>query len=109
FAREGRPLDQRLPRPSASPEPLARASPFVSRALLVAIALHVTGLVPQANHRARRVVLIAERAQARRTQQEESAVGTRLDPEPSTRQHADEMTAREQQHVSPNSAYALDH
>src|SRR5262249_55169695 len=69
----------------------------------------VTGLVPQSNHRVRRVVLVAERAQARGAQHEESAVNARLDAEPPGRQYADEMTAREQQHVSPNGAYALHH
>src|SRR5262249_30666588 len=77
--------------------------------LLGGIALHVARLVPQPDHRARRLVLVAERAQARRAEHEEPAVDARFEPEPTRRQHPDEVAAREQQDVPPDRAHAPDH
>src|SRR5262249_20546309 len=51
--------------------------PLCLPGLVGAIALHVTGLVPQSDDRARHVVLVAECAQTRRAQHEESAMDAR--------------------------------
>src|SRR5262249_61174345 len=63
------------------------APPLVSRGLLAAIGLHVTGLVPQTNHRAPPVVFVPKRAQAGRAQPQEPRLDPRLDPEPTTSRH----------------------
>src|SRR5262249_51638991 len=78
-------------------------------ALLGGVVLHMACLVPQANHRVGRLPLVAECAQARRAQHEEPAVDARRDAEPARRQHTAEVTAREQEHVTPKGARALDH
>src|SRR5262245_10484281 len=70
--------------------------------------LHVTSVVPQSNHRLGTVVLIAEGTQARRAQQEESA-RSRLETEPAGGEHAQEVAARKEQHVSLDGADTAHH
>src|SRR5258706_14536652 len=68
----------------------------------------MTSIVPQANHRLGKVVLVPERAQARRAQQEESA-GARFETEPTRGEHPQEMPARKQQHVRLEAAHLAHH
>src|SRR5215470_12612911 len=65
---------------------------------------HVAGIVPQLNHRPRSVVLVAERAQARGLEIE-IAGGAGLQPEPARTEHAQDVAAREDQHVSVDGAH----
>ena len=66
----------------------------------------MTSVVPQPDYRLRQVVFVAQRAQARRAQQEESA-GSRLEPEPTSGEYSQEMPAGEKQHVTFDTARAF--
>src|SRR5437867_8467606 len=68
----------------------------------------VLRIVPQSNHRLGPVVLVAERGEARRAQQQISP-GRGLEPEPAGAQHPQEMPAREEQDVSPRFPHAAHH
>src|SRR5262245_21254560 len=67
----------------------------------------VTDIVPQSDDRFRHRVLVAEDAQARGSEEEE-APGRRLEPEPARGEHAQEVAAREEQHVAAGRAKARD-
>src|SRR5262245_15803426 len=69
---------------------------------------HVTGIVPQPDHRLREVVLVTEGTQARGAQQEESA-GSWVQTEPAGGEHSQEVPARKEQHVSLDGAHSLHH
>src|SRR5215467_3079624 len=69
---------------------------------------HVARIVPQLNDRPRSVVLVAERAQARRLEIE-IAGGAGLQPEPARAEHAEDVAAREDQHVSVDGAHLCHH
>src|SRR5215813_3298774 len=69
---------------------------------------HVAGIVPQLDHRPRSVVLVAERAQARRLEIE-IAGGAGLQPEPARPEHAEDVAAREDQHVSIDGTHLRHH
>src|SRR6266508_6815128 len=60
---------------------------------------HVTGIVPQLNHRLRPSVLVAERAQALRPEIE-IAAGSGLEAKPARAHHAQNVSAREDQHIA---------
>src|SRR5262245_37589508 len=75
---------------------------------LLGLRTHVAGIVPQLDHRPRSVVLVAERAQARRLEIE-IARGVGLQPEPARPEHAQNVAAREDQHVSVDGAHLLYH
>src|SRR5262245_44407489 len=67
----------------------------------------MTCIVPQANHRLGQVVFVAQGTHASRAQQE-VATGSRFEPQPSSRKHAQEMPTGKEQHVpldGPDSAY----
>src|SRR5262249_56822450 len=60
------------------------------------------------NHRLGTLVLISERTQARRAQQEESG-GSRLETEPAGGEHAQEVAARKEHHVTLDGADTAHH
>src|SRR5262249_37107965 len=68
----------------------------------------MTSIIPQPDHRMGAVMFIAERTQARRAQQEVSS-GPHFEPEPAGGEDAQEVPAREQQHVPPGRAHPLHH
>src|SRR6266571_2188565 len=69
---------------------------------------HVPGVVPEADHRLGAiVVLVAEHAQARGAEHEQGAL-RRVEPEPAGDEHAEDVSAREEQHVSLDRARTAD-
>src|SRR6516162_3238212 len=79
-------------------------SPVTTCGSLVA---DMTRIIPQANHRLGQVVFVTQGTDARRAQ-EEVSTGSRFEPQPSSRKHAQEMPAGKEQHVplkGPHSAY----
>src|SRR5215469_4517054 len=66
----------------------------------------MTSIVPQSNRRLRGAVFITQDAQAGRLQQEVSTAA-RFEPEPASRDHSQEMPAREQQHVPLNPPHSI--
>src|SRR5215469_4199246 len=67
----------------------------------------MTCIIPQANHRLGQVVFVTQGTHASRAQ-EEVSTGSRFEPQPSSRKHAQEMPAGKEQHVpldGPHSAY----
>ena len=85
-----------------------RRSAFRLRLLAVSSAGQVTRVVPELVHRFGHVVLVAERAQARGAEQEVASAG-RGQPQPARAEHAQDVTAREQEHVTARRAHARDH
>src|SRR5262249_49949621 len=64
-------------------------------------------IIPQANHRLGQVVFVTQGTHTRGAQQE-VATGSRFEPQPSSRKHAQEMPAGKEQYVpleGPHSAY----
>src|SRR5262245_44184822 len=68
---------------------------------------HVARVVPEADRGLRRAVVVAERREARRPEQEARA-GRGLEPEPAGGERAQEVPAREEQHVAPCRAHPPD-
>src|SRR5205085_9021049 len=69
---------------------------------------HVTRAVPQSNNRLQAVMFVAKRRQAGRTEQKKPA-RRRFEAQPAGGQHAQEMPAREQEHIAVDRTNALDH
>src|SRR4051794_38368284 len=67
---------------------------------------NVPHVVPEADHRPRRVVLISQGAETRRLQQKISSRGRRQS-QPSRGQNSQEMSAGKEQHIPVNSPHAL--
>ena len=66
----------------------------------------MTSIVPQPDHRLGQVIMfVGQRPQTRRAKQEVSTA-RRFEPEPASGEHAQEMAAGKQQHVSVNGAQA---
>ena len=65
-------------------------------------------VIPQPNCWLRKVVFIAQCTQARCAQEEEFA-GARLQAEPATSEHSQEVTAGKKQHITFDRAQTLDH
>src|SRR5262245_32766447 len=68
----------------------------------------VRGLVPEANHRLRQVMLVPHRAEAGRAQQEIPAC-SRREPEPAGGEHPEKVSARKEQRVPFEGSHAPHH
>src|SRR5262245_39797424 len=64
--------------------------------------------VPQPDRRLRAIVLVAEHREARRPEHEQAGAGG-LEPEPARGERAQEVSAREEQHVAVDRAKPRDH
>src|SRR4051794_28926410 len=73
----------------------------------LALIIHVTGVVPETKHWLLEAVLVAESAQACGSQHEIAAVAGR-ESEPARAEHAQQMPAREDEHVAGRTADAVD-
>ena len=66
----------------------------MSDPLLTNSTIHVTGIIPQSDHRVGKIMFVAQYTQARRAQ-EKISTGRRLETKPARGQHAQEMRTRE--------------
>src|SRR5262245_54179411 len=64
-------------------------------------------LVPQSDRGPRQIVLVADSASAGRAEQAITSRGG-LEPQPARREHAQEVSAREEQHVLPHTTHPAD-
>ena len=68
---------------------------------------NVPRVVPQPNSRVRQIMFVTEGADARRTQQETSTVGS-IEPDPASGKDSQEMSAGENKNIVADSANSLD-
>src|SRR5271169_3733118 len=66
-------------------------------------------IIPKPDHRLGKLVLIAERAQARRSQEKMPAYWSRTERQPARGKHSNEVSAGKEQYDSRNCADTLDH